>query len=227
MKRLGYNRYVATGGDWGGVIVDLMGVDAPPELAGIHTNFAGVVPPEIDLALATGQPVPTNLSEEERATCDQLKFVYKHVFYAFLLADRPQTLTGLVDSPVGLAAFMLDHDAKSLEMISRVFAGKTAGLSRDDVLDGITHYWLTKTSVSASRLYWENKFPFFAVKGVKVPVAVSVFPDEIYHAPRSWAEKAYPNLVHYNRLPVGGHFAAWEQPKLFTEELRAGLRSLR
>jgi pimeloyl-ACP methyl ester carboxylesterase len=227
MKRLGYDRYVATGGDWGGVIVDLMGVDAPPELAGIHTNFAGVVPPEVDLALATGQPVPTDLSEEERATCDQLRFVYKHVFYAFLLADRPQTLTGLVDSPVGLAAFMLDHDAKSLEMISRVFAGQTAGLSRDDVLDGITHYWLTKTSVSASRLYWENKFPFFAVKGVKVPVAVSVFPDEIYHAPRSWAEKAYPNLVHYNRLPVGGHFAALEQPRLFTEELRAGLRSLR
>jgi pimeloyl-ACP methyl ester carboxylesterase len=227
MKRLGYDRYVATGGDWGGVIVDLMGVDAPPELAGIHTNFAGVVPPEVDLALATGQPVPTDLSEEERATCDQLRFVYKHVFYAFLLADRPQTLTGLVDSPVGLAAFMLDHDAKSLEMISRVFAGQTAGLSRDDVLDGITHYWLTKTSVSASRLYWENKFPFFAVKGVKVPVAVSVFPDEIYHAPRSWTEKAYPNLVHYNRLPVGGHFAALEQPRLFTEELRAGLRSLR
>jgi pimeloyl-ACP methyl ester carboxylesterase len=227
MKRLGYDRYVATGGDWGGVVVDLMGVDAPPALAGIHTNFAGVVPPEIDLALATGQPVPANLSEEERATCDQLKFVYKHVFYAFLLADRPQTLIGLVDSPVGLAAFMLDHDAKSLEMISRVFAGKTAGLSRDDVLDGITHYWLTKTSVSASRLYWENKFPFFAVKGVKVPVAVSVFPDEIYHAPRSWAEKAYPNLVHYNRLPVGGHFAALEQPKLLTEELRDGLRSLR
>jgi pimeloyl-ACP methyl ester carboxylesterase len=227
MKRLGYDRYVATGGDWGGVIVDLMGVDAPPELAGIHTNFAGVVPPEVDLALATGQPVPTDLSEEERATSDQLRFVYKHVFYAFLLADRPQTLTGLVDSPVGLAAFMLDHDAKSLEMISRVFAGQTAGLSRDDVLDGITHYWLTKTSVSASRLYWENKFPFFAVKGVKVPVAVSVFPDEIYHAPRSWTEKAYPNLVHYNRLPVGGHFAALEQPRLFTEELRAGLRSLR
>ena len=227
MKRLGYERFVAQGGDWGGVVVDLMAVEAPRKLVGIHTNFPGIVPPEIDVALATGQPVPTDLSKEERATCDQLRFVYKHIGYAHMMGDRPQTLTGLVDSPVGLAAFMLDHDAKSLKLISRVFAGKRAGLSRDDVLDNITHFWLTKTAVSASRLYWENKFPFFAVKGVKIPVAVSVFPDEIYQAPRSWSEQAYPELMHYNRLPVGGHFAAWEQPKLFTEELRTGFRSLR
>ena len=149
------------------------------------------------------------------------------MFYAYFMGDRPQSLTGLADSPVGLAAFMLDHDARSLDLISRAFAGRPGGLSRDDIMDNITHFWLTNTGVSAARLYWENKFPFFSVKGVKIPVAVSVFPDELYPAPRSWAEQAYPNLVHYNRLDVGGHFAAWEQPQLFCDEVRAGFRSLR
>jgi pimeloyl-ACP methyl ester carboxylesterase len=228
MRRLGYTRFVAQGGDWGGVVVDLMALDAPPELAGIHTNFPGIVPPEIDGAIFTGGPLPSDLSDDEKATCDQIGFVYKHAQYAFLLGDHPQTLTGLADSPVGLAAFMLDHDAKSLDEISRVFAGESGfGLSRDDVLDNVTHFWLTNSAVSASRIYWENKFTFFAVKGVKIPVAVSVFPDEIYQAPRSWTEKAYPNLVHYNKVAKGGHFAAWEQPQLFSEELRAGFRSLR
>jgi pimeloyl-ACP methyl ester carboxylesterase len=227
MRRLGYTRFVAQGGDWGAVVVDLMGVDSPPELLGIHTNMAGVVPPEIDLALATGQPVPGDFSDEEQACIDQLSFFYKHVFYAYIMGDRPQTLTGLADSPVGLAAFMLDHDAASLDLISRAFAGQPGGLSRDDVLDNITHFWLTNTAVSAARLYWENKGPFFAVKGVSIPVAVSVFPDELYQAPRSWAEQAYPNLIHYNRLGEGGHFAAWEQPKALCEEVRAGFRSLR
>jgi pimeloyl-ACP methyl ester carboxylesterase len=227
MKRLGYTKFVAQGGDWGAVVVDLMALDAPPELAGIHTNMAGVIPPKIDAALSAGQPVSGSFSPEEKRCIQQLQFFYKHIGFAQIMGDRPQTLTGLVDSPVGLAAFLLDHDAKSLDMISRVFAGQREGLTRDDVLDNITHFWLTKTAVSASRLYWENKFPFFAVKGVKVPVAVSVFPDELYQAPRSWAEKAYPKLVHYNRLPVGGHFAAWEQPKLLVDEVRAGFRSLR
>jgi pimeloyl-ACP methyl ester carboxylesterase len=227
MGRLGYTKFVAQGGDWGAVVVDLMAADAPPGLAGIHTNMAGVIPPEIDAALLTGGPLPSDLSDEERAACDQLGSFYKHVFYAFLMGDRPQTLAGLADSPIGLAAFMLDHDAASLDLISRAFAGQPGGLSRDDVLDNVTHFWLTNTGVSAARLYWENKFPFFAPKGVTIPVAVSVFPDELYQAPRSWAERAYPNLVHYNRLDVGGHFAAWEQPELLVEEVRAGFRSLR
>ena len=227
MKRLGYSKFVAQGGDWGGVVVDLMGVDAAPELLGIHTNFAGIIPPEIDAALATGQPVPGTLSAEEKATCDQLSFLYKHVAYARLMGDRPQSLAGLVDSPVGLAAFMLDHDAASLDLISRAFAGQPGGLSRDDVLDNITHFWLTNTALSAARLYWENKFSYVAVKGVKIPVAVSAFPDEVYQPPRRWTEQAYPNLIHYNKLDRGGHFAAWEQPKLLSEEVRAGFRSLR
>jgi pimeloyl-ACP methyl ester carboxylesterase len=227
MRRLGYTQFVASGGDWGAVVVDLMAMDQPPELLGIHTNMAGVFPPEIDVALATGQPVPGNLSEEEQAACDQLSFFYKHVAYGQIMGDRPQSLTGLADSPVGLAAFMLDHDARSLDLISRAFAGQPGGLSRDDVLDNITHFWLTNTALSAARLYWENKFPYFAAKGVSIPVAVSVFPDELYQAPRSWAEQAYPNLVHYNRLDKGGHFAAWEQPELFSEEVRAGFRPLR
>ena len=227
MRRLGYTKFVAQGGDWGAVVVDLMAVEEPPELLGIHTNMAGVIPPDLDAALAAGGPVPSDLTGDERATCEQLSFFYKHVFYAYFMGDRPQSLAGIADSPVGLAAFMLDHDAASLDLISRSFAGEQGGLSRDDVVDNITHFWLTNSGVSAARLYWENKFQFFAVKGVTIPVAVSVFPDELYQAPRSWAEQAYPNLVHYNRLPVGGHFAAWEQPKLFTDEVRAGFRSLR
>jgi pimeloyl-ACP methyl ester carboxylesterase len=235
MKRLGYTKYAAQGGDWGAVVVDLMGVQAPPGLLGIHTNMAGVFPPEIDrlfqsdLIGATNalDSLPADLSNEERRACEQLDFVWKHVGYAVLTATRPQALSGLADTPVGLAAFMLDHDAKSLELISQAFAGHPGGLSRDDVLDNITLFWLTNTALSSLRLYAENKFSFFAVKGVKIPAAVSVFPDELYQAPRSWAEQAYPKLIHYNRLTKGGHFAAWEQPQLFSEEVRVGLRSLR
>ncbi|GAA4987801.1 pimeloyl-ACP methyl ester carboxylesterase [Nonomuraea thailandensis] len=235
MRRLGYTRFAAQGGDWGAIVVDLMAAQAPAGLLGIHTNMAGVVPPGIDRlfqsditgannALAS---LPADLTDEERRACEQLDFVWKHVAYALMMGSRPQTLTGLVDSPVALAAFMLDHDAASLALISRVFAGESAGLTRDDVLDNITHFWLTRSGISAARLYAENRFPFFAVKGVSIPVAVSVFPDELFQAPKSWAERAYPELVHYNRLDEGGHFAAWEQPRLFVREVRDGLRSLR
>ena len=227
MRRLGYSKFVAQGGDWGAVITDVLGVQAPPELAGIHTNFPGVIPAEVDAAALTGSPLPPGLTDEERAVGEQLTFVYQHVGYAQMLGDRPQTLAGLADSPVGMAAFLLDHDAKSLELIGRAFAGEDTGLTRDDVLDNITLFWLTNTFVSAGRLYWENKSTFWGVKGVQVPVAVSVFPDEIYTPPRVWAEQAYPNLVHYNKLDKGGHFAAWEQPALFCDELRAGFRTLR
>jgi pimeloyl-ACP methyl ester carboxylesterase len=228
MKRLGYTKYVAQGGDWGAIVTEVMAVQAPAGLLGIHTNLPGVVPPAIDAAIQAGNPLPPNLSAEEKRACDQLAFVYQHIAYARIMGDRPQTLTGLVDSPIALAAFMLDHDKASLNSISRTFAGQPGfGLSRDDVLDNVTHFWLTNTGVSSSRLFWENKTPFFAVKGIKLPVAVSVFPDEIYQAPRSWAQKAYVKLLRYNKLPVGGHFAAWEQPQLFSEELRASFRSLR
>ncbi|MFI2203191.1 epoxide hydrolase family protein [Streptomyces sp. NPDC020192] len=229
MKRLGYTKYAAQGGDWGAIVADYMGVQEPEGLIGIHTNMAGAIPPAIDAALIAGNPLPESLSlsDEENAAVEQLDFVYRHVYFAYLMGSRPQSLTGLVDSPVGLAAFLLDHDAASLAMISRAFAGGTEGLTRDDVLDNITLFWLTNTAISAARLYAENTTSFFGVKGVNLPVAVSVFPDEMYQAPKSWAEQAYPNLVHYNRLPKGGHFAAWEQPKLLVEEIRAGLRSLR
>ncbi|WP_187358564.1 epoxide hydrolase family protein [Pseudoduganella aquatica] len=229
MKRLDYKKYAAQGGDWGAIVTDLMAVQAPAGLIGIHTNMAGAVPVDIDKALWAGNPLPAGqpLTAEEKAATEQLSFVYDHVGYARLMASRPQTLTGLTDSPVGLAAFLLDHDVPSQKLIARVFNGQTEGLSRDDVLDNITLYWLTNTAVSASRYYWENKHPFFAVKGVKIPAAVSVFPDELYQPPKSWAERAYPNLVYYNKLDKGGHFAAWEQPALFTEEVRAAFRSLR
>jgi pimeloyl-ACP methyl ester carboxylesterase len=227
MRRLGYERFVATGGDWGGVVVDLMALEGAPELVGIHTNFPGIVPPEIELALATSQPVPANLSPEEQACCDQLRFVFSHVFYAFLFADRPQALTGIADSPIGLAAMMLDHDRDSLALIARSFDGVEEGLSPDDFLDNVSHFWFTNSGVSASRIYAENKVGFFSTKGVTIPVAVSVFPDEIYSAPRSWTEAAYPNLIHYNKVSAGGHFAAWEQPELFSQEVRDGFRSLR
>src|SRR5688500_10084761 len=228
MRVIGYKRFVARGGDWGALIVDLMGVEAPPELLGIHTNMPGAVPPEIDKAAFTGAPAPDGLSAEEKNAYDQLAFFYTlDLAYAQEMGTRPQTLYGIVDSPVGLAAWILDHDARSLELIARVFDGKPEGLTRDDVLDNITLFWLTNTGVSAARLYWENKFSFFNVKNVAIPVAVSVFPDELYPAPRSWAEKAYPKLIHFNRLDRGGHFAAWEQPELFVEEVRTGFRSLR
>lgn len=228
MKRLGYKKFVAQGGDWGALVVDLMGAQAAPELMAIHTNMAGAVPPEIDAASFTGAPPPPNLSAEEKYAYDRLAFFYKHgLAYALEMGSRPQTLYGIADSPTGLAGWILDHDALSTELIMRVFDGKPEGLTRDDILDNITLYWLTNTAVSASRLYWENKLAFFAPKNVTIPVAVSVFPDEIYAAPRSWAEKAYPNLIHYNKLAKGGHFAAWEQPVFFTEELRNSFRSLR
>jgi pimeloyl-ACP methyl ester carboxylesterase len=230
MKRLGYTRYAAQGGDWGALIVDLMGVQAPPELLGIHTNMPGAVPPAIDKAAFTGAPPPPDLSAEERHAYDQLAFFYTlDLAYAQEMGTRPQTLYGIADSPVGLAAWILDHDARSLELIARVFDGRPEGLTRDDVLDNITLYWLTNTAVSSARLYWEkeNKLSFFDVKNVSIPVAVSAFPDELYQAPRSWAERAYPKLIYYNKLDKGGHFAAWEQPKVFSEEVRAGFRPLR
>ena len=228
MKRLGYTKFVAQGGDWGAIITDLMGVHAAPELLGIHTNMAGVIPPDIDKAAQAGAPTPSGLSPDERSAYERLSFVYaKGIGYAFQLGLRPQTLYAIADSPVGLAAYLLDHDARSLELIARAFDGHAEGLTPDDVLDNVTLTWLTNTGVSSGRQYWERKVGFFSVKGVSIPVAVSAFPDELYQAPRSWAERAYPKLIHYNQLDKGGHFAAWEQPKLFTEELRAGFRSLR
>jgi pimeloyl-ACP methyl ester carboxylesterase len=229
MKRLGYTRFVAQGGDWGAVVVDMMGVQAPPELLGIHTNMPGIFPVEIDQAAFSGLPAPSGLSADEKVAYERVQFVYqKGIAYGFQMGLRPQTVYGIADSPVGLAAYFLDHDARSYDLISRVFQGQTEGLTRDDVLDNITLTWLTNTALSGARLYWEYwGKSFFAVKGVSVPVAVSVFPDELYPAPRSWAEQAYPKLIHFNKLPKGGHFAAWEQPKLLSEEVRAGFRSLR
>jgi pimeloyl-ACP methyl ester carboxylesterase len=227
MKRLGYSKYVAQGGDWGALIVDEMGVLAPPELLAIHTNMAGAVPPDVSKALHGGPP-PAGLSAEEKQAYDRLDFFHKNgLAYAQEMGKRPQTLYGIADSPVGLAAWILDHDARSYALIARVFDGKSEGLTRDDVLDNITLYWLTNTGVSSARLYWENKLAFFDPKHVAIPVAVSAFPDELYQAPRSWAERAYPKLIHYNKLDKGGHFAAWEQPELFSAELRAAFRSLR
>jgi pimeloyl-ACP methyl ester carboxylesterase len=233
MKRLGYDRYVAQGGDWGAIIVDTMGVQAPPELIGIHTNMAGVITPDIDKAAGAGAPVPSGLSDEEKHAYEQLKFVYtKGVGYAYQMGLRPQTLYGIADSPIGLAAYLLDHDARSLELIARSFDGQVEGLSRDDVLDNVTLTWLTNTGVSSGRLYWERLaegagFGFFNVKGVTLPVAVSAFPDDLFQTPRSWAEKAYPNLVYYSKHDKGGHFAAWEQPTLLVADMRAGFRPLR
>jgi pimeloyl-ACP methyl ester carboxylesterase len=227
MRRLGYEHFVAQGGDWGALITDLIGVQAPKELLGIHTNMPGAVPEDINLASFSGASAPSVLSAEERSAYDQLVFFFKNVYYALWMGTRPQTLAGFADSPIGLATFLLDHDARSLELIARSFDGQPEGLSPTDVLDNVTLYWLTNTAVSAGRIYWENKQPFFTPKGVKVPVGVSVFPDELYQTPRTWAEKAYPNLIHYNKLEKGGHFAAWEQPEIFVKELRDGFRSLR
>lgn len=232
MKRLGYKKFVAQGGDWGNAISETMALQEPPELLGISTNMAATVPGNISKALSFNQPPPNDLSAEEQNAWDQLDFFYKKgLGYANEMSNRAQTLYAIADSPVGLAAWMLDHDARSEELIARVFEGNIEGLTRDDILDNITLYWLTNTAVSSARLYWDtnqiSSGGFFDVRGVNIPVAVSVFPDEIYAAPRSWTEKAYPKLIHYNKLPKGGHFAAWEQPKMFTKEIRASFKSLR
>ena len=228
MRRLGYDRYVAQGGDWGNAVTEQMALLTPPGLIGIHTNMPATIPDSIQEALTNGDAPPEDLSPEERGAWDQLAFFYAHgLGYAQEMANRPQTLYSIADSPVGLAAWMLDHDARSYDLIARVFAGASEGLTPDDVLDNVTLYWLTNTAVSSARLYWESKLAFFAPKGVTLPTAVSVFPDEIYAAPRSWATQAYPNLIHFNRLDRGGHFAAWEQPELFSQEMRAAFRSLR
>jgi pimeloyl-ACP methyl ester carboxylesterase len=228
MQRLGYTRYVAQGGDWGSLIVDLMGVEAPPELLGIHTNMAGTVPAEIAKALQLGEPAPSDLSADEKHAFDRLDFFFKlDVAYALEMGTRPQTLYGIADSPVGLAAWIIDHDISSYEMIARSFDGKLEGMTPDDVLDNITLYWLTNTGVSSARLYWENKLQFFAPKNVTIPVAVSVFPDDIYAPPRSWTERAYSNLIFFNKHDKGGHFAAFEQPAYLTADLREAFKTLR
>jgi len=233
MQRLGYTRYVAQGGDWGNAVSETMALQQPAGLLGIHTNMAATVPPDVSKALSAGAPAPAGLSADEKHAWDQLDDFYRHgLAYAQEMSNRPQTLYGLADSPVGLAAWMLDHDIRSYGMISRAFEGKMEGLSRDDVLDNVTLYWLTNTAVSSARLYWDTAListggGFFDVRGVTTPVAVSAFPDEIYAAPKSWAERAYPKLFYYNKLDKGGHFAAWEQPALFSSEMRAAFKSLR
>jgi pimeloyl-ACP methyl ester carboxylesterase len=227
MKRLRYTSYVAQGGDWGAIITDLLAAQAPAGLLGMHTNMAGVVPPEIDAAAWVNAPTPAGLSADEILAYEMLAATYKDVYYALLMASRPQTLTALSDSPVGLATFIIDFDRRLRRLIARTFDGECTSLTRDDVLDNITLYWLTNTAISAARLYRENRFNYFAPKGVTIPVAVSVFPEELYLPPRSWAEQAYPNLIHFSKLDKGGHFPAWEQPELFTRELRAAFSPLR
>ena len=232
MQRLGYTQYVAQGGDWGNAVSELMAVQEPPGLLGISTNMAATVPASIQKALVSNEPPPADLSPDERNAWDQLDFFYKKgLGYANEMSLRPQTLYALADSPIGLAAWMLDHDARSQEMIARVFAGKTEGLTQSDVLDNVTLYWVTNTAVSSARLYWDtaqvSSAGFFDPRGIKIPVAVTVFPDEIYAAPKSWAERAYANLLYYNKVDRGGHFAAWEQPTLFVAEQRAAFKPLR
>jgi len=235
MARLGYTRYVAQGGDWGALVTEVMGAQAPEGLIGIHTNMPGALPPEISKVIASnvlgaGDPAPTDLSDEEQRVYDRLSFFFtKGIGYALEMGNRPQTLYGLADSPIALAAWMIDHDAWSLEDIQRAFVEEqpVGNLTRDEVLDNVTLYWLTNTGVSASRLYWENKLGFFDFKGVTVPTAVSIFPNEIYQASRAWAEQAYPNLIYFNEVDRGNHFAAWQEPDIFASEVRAGFRSLR
>ena len=233
MQRLGYTKYVAQGGDWGNAVSEVMALQQPPGLLGIHTNMAATVPPDVSKALSAGGPPPAGLSPDEKHAYEQIDDFYKNgLGYAIEMNNRPQTLYGIVDSPVGLAGWILDHDIRSYQMIARVFDGKPEGLTRDDVLDNITLYWLTNTAISSAQLYWDtaHNLPpggFFDVRGIKIPVAVSAFAEEIYQAPKSWAEKAYVKLIHYNRFPKGTHFAAWEQPELFVGEMRASFKSLR
>ncbi|MDL2408094.1 epoxide hydrolase [Rhizobium calliandrae] len=228
MERLGYTRYVAQGGDWGNAVTEQLALQRPAGLIGIHTNMPATVPDDIAKALAAGAAPPAGLSPDELQAYNQLDYFYKNgLGYAIEMAKRPQTLYALADSPIGLASWMFDHDARSMELITRVFDGGEEGLSKEDLIDNVSLYWLTGTAISSARLYWESKLAFFAPKGVTLPVAVSVFPDELYPAPRSWAERAYPKLIHYNRLDKGGHFAAWEQPAAFTSEMRTAFRSLR
>ena len=233
MKRLGYTHYVAQGGDWGAFVVDYMALQTPPGLLGIHTNMAGTVPADVDKALQRGEPAPSGMAVEERRAYEELVFTYKHIAIYRLMAERPQTLYGLAGQPVALAAYLMDHGdgdgqpaAALVEGMHRT-SSSTGELTRDEILDNITLYWLTNTGVSASRLYWEYKGGFFNVRGVKIPTAVSVFPGEQYQAPRSWTERAYPRLVYYHQAAKGGHFAAWEQPQIFSEELRAGFKPMR
>ncbi|WP_293675834.1 epoxide hydrolase family protein [uncultured Phenylobacterium sp.] len=227
MQRLGYGRYVAQGGDWGNAVTEQMALLTPKGLLGIHTNMPATVPDDVAKALQLGTPAPSGLTADERRAFDQLDSFYKHgLGYANEMANRPQTLYALADSPIGLAAWMLDHDAKSQELIARVFAGQKEGLSQEDIVDNVALYWFTNTAVSSARLYWESKLPFFAPKGVRIPVAVSAFPDELYQAPKSWAERAYPKLIFYRKHDRGGHFAAWEQPQRLSEDLRDAFRPL-
>src|SRR5579862_1301610 len=228
VERLRYKHYVAQGGDWGNAVTEQMALQKPAGLLGIHTNMPATVPDDVAKALQPGGERPTGLSPDESRAYDELDTFYKKgLGYAIEMANRPQTLYGIADSPIGLAAWALDHDANSYALIARVFDGQPGGITQADILDNLSLYWLTNTGISSARLYWESKLAFFARKGVSIPVGVSVFPDELYEAPRSWAERAYPKLVHYNRLKKGGHFAAWEQPQLFSEEVRTGFRSLR
>jgi pimeloyl-ACP methyl ester carboxylesterase len=228
MKRLGYTRYVAQGGDWGNAVTELMAKQTPPGLLGIHTNMPAALQPDISKGVQAGTPAPAGLSSEEQHAYDQLvDFFANHTAYAAEMSKRPETLYGIADSPIGLAAWMLDHDKLSYELIARAFAGHPGGLSRDDILENVTLYWLTNTGISSARLYWENKGAFFDARGITIPVAVSAFPDELYQCPQTWAKRAYSNLIYYNKLDVGGHFAAWEQPQIFSSELRAAFKSLR
>jgi pimeloyl-ACP methyl ester carboxylesterase len=228
MERLGYEGYVAQGGDWGNAVTEQLALLKPRGLLGIHTNMPATLSPEISKGVQAGEAAPESLSADEKEAYDILvHFFATGTGYAAEMGNRPQTLYGIVDSPIGLAAWMLDHDEASYQLIARAFAGSPGGLSRDDVLDNVTHYWLTNSGISSARLYWESKLGFFDVKGVELPVGITVFPDELYPAPRSWAEQAYPKLIHYGVADEGGHFAAWEQPQKLSEEVRETFRSLR
>jgi pimeloyl-ACP methyl ester carboxylesterase len=228
MKRLGYTRYVAQGGDWGAIINDLFATQGHPELIGMHTNLPAGIPPDINKAAAAGAPAPSGLSAEEKRAYETIVVLYKTIPTQLFMGAHPQTLYGVADSPIGVAAWLIDHDPTSMRLIARAFDGESTGLTRDDVLDNATLFWLTNTTVSAARLYWEGFAKTdLGPKNISIPVAVSVFPDEVYYTPRSWAERAYPRLIHYNQLETGGHFAAWEQPALLVDEMRLGFKSLR